>query len=65
MEIKDKKIIGMKAVNIVDFENPITFEEWQKFHCDLVPKIDEVICDFGYTKGRGATIPIYEGEDEQ
>ena len=60
----DKKIIGMKAVNRVDFENPITQEEWEKFHCELVPKIDEVICDLGYTKGWGITVPIYEGEND-
>lgn len=64
MDIRNKKIIGMRAVNIVEFENPMTFEEWSKFHTDLVPKIDEVIYDLGYTKGRGITIPMYDESEE-
>lgn len=61
---RDKKVVGMRAVNIVDFEQPITVDEWEKFHCDLVPKIDDVIYDLGYTKGWGVCSPIYEGEEQ-
>lgn len=65
MDIRNKKIIGMKAINVVNFEKPITWDEWQKFHCGLVPKIDDVIYDLGYTKGWGITHPIYESDEEQ
>ena len=61
---KNKKVIGMRAVNIVDFESPITVDEWEKLHCELVPKIDDVICELGYKKGWGVCSPIYEGEEQ-
>lgn len=61
---RDKKVVGMRAVNIVDFEAPITVDEWGKFHGELVPKIDDVIYDLGYKKGWGVCSPIYEGEEE-
>lgn len=60
----DRKIIGMKAVNKVNFETPITEDEWIDFHSHLVDKIDEIIGSLSYTKGYGHCVPIYEGEDE-
>lgn len=61
---KNKKIVKMRAVNVVKFETPITQEEWQKLNHELVPRIDDVICDLGYLKGWGICAPIFEGDED-
>lgn len=60
----NRKVVGMRAVNVVDFETPITQDEWQKLHHELVPRIDDVIYDLGYVKGWGVCAPIYEGDED-
>jgi len=60
----NRKVIGMRAVNIVDFEQPITQDEWMELPSHIVDKIDEIICDLGYTKGWGTCSPIYEGDKD-
>lgn len=59
---RDKKVVGMRAVNIIDFESPITVDEWEKYHQNILPKIDKAIYELGYKKGWGVCSPIYEDE---
>ena len=61
---RDKKVIGMRTVNVISFETPITVDEWEKRHRDILPKIDEAIDGLGYrNRGYGVCSPIYEGEE--
>ena len=61
---RDKKVIGMRAVKVIDFETPISVDEWEKCHKEILPKIDEAINELGYrNRGYGVCSPIYEGEE--
>lgn len=60
----NRKVIGMRAVNIVDFEQPITQDEWMELPSHIVDKVDKIICDLGYTKGWGTCSPVYEGDKD-
>lgn len=59
----NRKIIGMRAVNTVEFEPPITIDEWFELPSYIVEEVDGILSKIGYyAKGRGGCAPIYEGD---
>ena len=60
----DRKVIGMRAINVVDFESPMTQDEWIELPSHIIDKVDEIICDLGYMKGWGVCAPVYEGDKD-